>query len=73
MKKELSKTEKEILRDWFESESYQVFKRVLDMRRLSIAQSLLTDSDEKLIIRKQGQAEECKNLHQYFKNIHSKN
>lgn len=66
---DLSKTEKAIIADWFETEAYQVYKKVLELRRLANGGRLLTENDEKRILKIQGAAQEDVDLHQYFKTI----
>lgn len=66
---ELTKEERAIVAEWFESQSYQVIKKILELRRMTTASRLLTTYEHNQILKLQGKAEEDVELHQYLKQI----
>ena len=67
---DLSKAELEILADWYDTDSYKIFKKVLDSRRVNIATLALEAQDMAQLNRMQGRAYEDKDLHVFFKGLH---
>jgi hypothetical protein len=65
----LSKADMALIAEWFESDTYRTFTKVVALRRDALASQLLTTYNDKQIPNIQGQAEGVKNLHEFFKSV----
>ena len=65
----LTKEDEALIAEWFEGAHYKVFKKVLTLRRDSLAGQLLTTYNDKQVPHIQGKAEGQKELHEFFKTV----
>lgn len=69
---ELTHEDRAVIAEWFETQSYQVVKKVLELRRMTTAARLLTTYEHDHILRLQGKAEEDLEFHQFLKEVNKK-
>ena len=69
MKDKLTLSERALVAEWFESDSYKVFVKILQLRRDALAGQLLTTYNMEQVPHIQGQADGVKKLHEYFKSV----